>query len=154
MVMAANPFGDIHISPLAAILAQVKELFKTEDVSVLNLPSNFDPSMLGPGPEARSQDQNSRSNAAPKPDVPLLEADYPTLDPRVVLAAVPREADLQMLGRSPERTLERPLVSGTQEPAAKQSAGSKVEPIDTTATGPTFESLEEITVDTQQHAPP
>lgn len=51
MVVAANPFGDIHIVPFTAILAQVKELFETQDVSVLYLPRDFSPTTVMPGVE-------------------------------------------------------------------------------------------------------
>lgn len=54
MVVAANPFGDIHIAPFAAILAQVKELFKSEHACVLNAPQQLRSSTFRPSLEAKS----------------------------------------------------------------------------------------------------
>lgn len=48
MVVAANPFGDIHISPLVAVLAQVKGLFQNEHACVLTAPRYFHSTTFGP----------------------------------------------------------------------------------------------------------
>lgn len=47
VVVAANAFGDIHIAPFAAILAQVKELFEVQDAFVLKSQLNLTDLVLG-----------------------------------------------------------------------------------------------------------
>lgn len=62
MVVAANPFGDIHIAPFAAILAQVKELFEVQDALVLNPRLSLTSSVLGPslGTDSLVEARNSQ----------------------------------------------------------------------------------------------
>lgn len=54
MVVAVNPFGDIHIAPLVAVLAQAKKLFEDEHPCVLKAPRCLDPFMLGPSLQAKN----------------------------------------------------------------------------------------------------
>lgn len=61
MVVAVNPFGDVHIAPFPGIVAQVKKLFKTEYACVLSAPRRLTFPRLGADTQANIpfQDQET-----------------------------------------------------------------------------------------------
>lgn len=62
MVLAANPFGDIHIAPFATILAQVKKLFRNEFACVLDPPRYIGLPKFGPSIHADSPYEGQTSD--------------------------------------------------------------------------------------------
>ncbi|KAG8159613.1 hypothetical protein KVR01_010250 [Diaporthe batatas] len=60
MVMAANPLGDIHIIPFAAIVAQITEFFETQKVSVHILPNGLSVSTTRPPSDIDSTEKERR----------------------------------------------------------------------------------------------
>ncbi|KAL2287242.1 hypothetical protein FJTKL_05747 [Diaporthe vaccinii] len=126
MVVAANPFGDIHIAPFATILAQVKELFEVQDALVLNPRLSLTSSVLGPSLETDSlvETQSSQDMVIYESDetigrearVPYFmeEELVPEADPLIL-----RESDRGMLEWPGNDSLRLPPFSQAKERTSK-----------------------------------
>lgn len=148
MVVASNPFGDIHIAPFAAILAQVEELFEVQDAFVLNLPLNPIPPLLEPTLETDrlAENQNTQEVVVCESEETMGREDGAShvMQEELLREAgllILHEADRGMLAWPEDDSLRLPLFPGAKERTNKPTPKMDHTGSITTAQGTTKDEL-------------